>query len=155
MAIDLIMNKSKGYFDFEIANGDFKATYGLDSALLMSIYLDKRADKSEISRPELRRGWWGNLVNNFVNYEIGSKLWLLSQARKDNNTLNLVKTYAYDCLKWMIEDQIASKIDVSSSYQNESLILTIVIYRNQNIIISNVYVLWDNTLFIANNNYIN
>jgi phage gp46-like protein len=146
MATDIHFNKTKGYFDFDIAtNGDFVTTQGLDTALLMSIYVDKRAEPSEVPAPSMRRGWWGNLVGNYVNYQIGSKLWLLIQARKDNVTLNLAKTYTYDCLQWLIEDQLATRIEVSDYFLNDALLLKINIYKGQSIIFSNAYTLWNNT----------
>jgi phage gp46-like protein len=150
MTIDIHFNKDKGYFDFNFgSNGDFETTQGLDTSLLMSIYVDKRASSSEAPMPEMRRGWWGNLVGNYVNYEIGSKLWLLIQSRKNSSTLNLAKTYAFDCLKWMIEDQIVTRIEVTDSFSGSSLLLNVVLYRGQSIVFSNAYVLWNNTQRIS------
>ena len=146
MAIDIHFNKTKGYFDFDFAsNGDFETTAGLDTALLMSIYVDKRAEASEIPAPQMRRGWWGNLVGSYINYQIGSKLWLLMQARRNNVTLNLAKTYAFDCLQWLTEDQLATRINVTDNFLNNALELKITIYKGQSIVFSNAYILWFNT----------
>jgi phage gp46-like protein len=148
MAVDIHFNNSADYYDFSFSNGDFVLTEGLDTALLMSVYVDKRAEASEMPAPATRRGWWGNLVGDYINYQIGSKLWLLSQARKNNNTLNNAKTYAYDCLQWLIDDQYANRIEVTTSYLNNTLILNVKIYKGLNIIYSNSYILWNNTLEI-------
>ena len=146
MATDIHFNKTKGYFDFDFAStGDFITTQGLDTALLMSIYVDKRAASSEVPASELRRGWWGNLAGNYANYEIGSKLWLLMQARNNNETLNLAKTYTYDCLQWLIQDQLATRIEVVDNFVDLNLLLSIKIYKGQSIIFSNAYILWNNT----------
>ena len=39
----LIEQQSDGTFDIEFENGDFKSTTGLDTAIIMSLFIDKRA----------------------------------------------------------------------------------------------------------------
>ena len=142
---DILLNTDKGYYDISFTNGDFTMTKGMETALLMSVFGEKRAAPSEVPVPELRRGWWGNTVLGYDDYEIGSKLWLLMQARKNNQTLNLAKTYTYDCLQWLIQDQLANRIEVIDNFINSALLLKVVIYKGQSIVISNAYTLWNNT----------
>lgn len=142
---DILLNNDSGYYDISFTNGDFTMTRGLETALLMSVYCDKRADVSEIPAPELRRGWWGNTVLGYGNYEIGSKLWLLEQARKDNVTLGLAKTYTADCLQWLIVDNLAKEIRVDSSFIINGLKIEVDIVVSQNKTISESYELWQNT----------
>lgn len=148
MGYDIAFNSDKGYYDFNIVNGEIETTQGLDTAVLMSLFVDKRAAQSEVPRPELRRGWAGNLLSDYSNYEIGSKLWLLQQARRDNTTLNLIQTYTYDCLSWMLDDQLASKIEVKAEYIQNKLLLTVIIYKNQSVIFSRAFELWNNTRLV-------
>jgi len=145
---DLLLNNSKGYWDIDFENGDFALTEGLETALLMSIYVDKRAAASEVPRVQARRGWHGNLLSGFDTYEIGSKLWLLCQARRDQNTLNLTQTYTSDCLFWLVTDSIATKIETDASFIVNGVAVYVTIYRSQNEILNKSYILWNNTDFL-------
>ena len=48
-----------GIFDFDIdkATKDFKLTSGMDSALLISFFTERRARPDEVFQPHERRGW--------------------------------------------------------------------------------------------------
>jgi len=108
------------FFDFEIENGDFKFTQGLDSAILTSLFLEKRADKSEVPRPELRRGWIGNLSNQDPTFEKGSKLWQLEQARLNQDSLNKAVNEAQLSLQWLVDDGLYIEIRVSGEIRRAS-----------------------------------
>lgn len=136
---DLAWNKDKGYWDISFEDGDYKQTSFLDTAILMSLLIDKRASKSEVPSLQLRRGWWGNKVGDYPNYEIGSKLWLLSQSRLTQETLNLLKTYSYDCLTWLIDDGYVDRVETNASRISEGVFLTIILYVSQNIIFKKMY----------------
>ncbi len=142
---DILLNTNKGYHDIGFTNGDFTLTQGLETALLMSVYCEKRADASEVPASEMRRGWWGNLVLGYGDYEIGSKLWELEQARKDNVTLGLTKTYTVDGFQWLIADNLAKEIKVDSSFIVNGIQIEIDIVISQNKTISESYELWQNT----------
>jgi len=142
---DLLLNTDKDYYDISFVNGDFALTDGMETALLMSVFCEKRASASEIPAPELRRGWWGNTVYGFDNYEIGSKLWLLEQARRDNITLGLAKTFTADCFQWLIEDNNAQGINVDSSFIVNGIRIDVDIVISQNKTISKSFDLWQNT----------
>jgi phage gp46-like protein len=142
---DALLNNDKGYYDFSLENGDFKLTNGLETALFMSIFCEKRAAPSEMPAPETRRGWWGNTVLGYGNYEIGSKLWLLEQARKDNIVLGLSKTYVADGLQWLLEDNYAKNITINTSFIVDGIEIQIDIAISQNKTISNSFQFWQNT----------
>jgi phage gp46-like protein len=142
---DILLNNDAGYHDISFTNGDFTLTNGMETALLMSIYCEKRASESEIPAPEMRRGWWGNTVLGFGNYEIGSKIWLLEQARKDNITLGLSRTYSADSLQWLIEDNLAKDVTVDSSFIAGGISIDVDIAISLNKTISSSYELWQNT----------
>jgi phage gp46-like protein len=142
---DILLNNTNNYWDIDFTNGDFTMTRGLETAILMSIFVDKRAAANEVPRVDLRRGWQGNKLSGYDNYEIGSKLWLLFQSRNNQTTLNLINTYVVDCLSWLVVDNIATKIEVDSSFIPDGIQIDVTIYRSQNIIFSNSYALWNNT----------
>jgi phage gp46-like protein len=142
---DLSLNNNGSYLDISFTNGDFTLTKGLDTAIMMSLLVDKRAASFEVAEISRRRGWFGNKLGNFVNYEIGSKLWLLDQTRATTNTLNYAKTYSYDCLQWLLQDNIADRINVDAIYDNGSLKVIISIYKDQNLLYNKGVYLWKQT----------
>jgi len=133
--IDIALVKSVNeYFDIAFAdNGDFVLTEGLDTALAMSVLEQRRADASEVVRPELRRGWWGNTLNDLA-FEIGSKLWLLSQARKTQSTLTSAEDYAQNALEWMVGDGIIDDVNVIAYFENNTMFIKIDILKQNNLI---------------------
>lgn len=145
--IDVDLQKTDdGYYDIAFGDdGDFVKTEGFDTAIKMSLMCERRADASEIPSAEYRRGWLGNVQLGFDNFQVGSKLWLLSQARADQDTLNNSVTYTQECLQWMIDTSLIDKIDVFAEYRNDSLILKINFIRFQNIVLSKYYDVWNNT----------
>jgi phage gp46-like protein len=145
---DILLNSDNGYLDFSIENGDFKMTGGFETAIIMSILCEARALASEVPTAELRRGWWGNLVGDFANYEIGSKIWLLYQSKRTPDTLALIKTYAINALQWMINDGYIDKIDADSSFIEDGIFLIIKLYRSQNLVDSVGFKIWEQTNLI-------
>jgi phage gp46-like protein len=145
MPKDILLNKDSGYLDIGFTNGDLTLTSGFETALVMSLFCEKRATVAEVPRLELRRGWWGNTVSDYSNYEIGSKLWLLDQSRNDPTALNLAKTYSADGLSWLLTDKYCTKIEVESNYVINNLEITITLYRSNNVTINSSYKIWDNT----------
>lgn len=82
--VDLAYEKtSDGIYDL-IVNADSRdldVTDGLDSALFVSLFSDRRAYEDEIADPMLRRGWIGDLVSRVPGDRHGSGLWLYEQRR--------------------------------------------------------------------------
>jgi phage gp46-like protein len=113
-------------YDINILNGDIETTATFDTNLQVSLLAERRADPSEVAIPEKRRGWFGNELSEIVGFEIGSKLWLLEQARRTQTTLNLAINYAIESLQWMIEDNLIENFEVSGEFSgNFGIILTI------------------------------
>ena len=109
---DILLEKnSLGYYDIDFDDdGDFVTTDGLDTAIIMSILCEKRADKSEITRPEFRRGDWSDELNDVTDYEVGSKFWLLYVARADEEALNFGIDVINEGLQWMIDDKLIKEV---------------------------------------------
>lgn len=120
-AIDLkLTNVSESteiqYLDVSIGDsGDFDLEDGLDSSIMVSLFSDSRATSEEIQDPILRKGWWGNEVSEFPGHLIGSKLWLLDQARVTASTVRLTKAYMEECLAWLVKDKYVASIAVESA----------------------------------------
>ena len=117
-------DEQKGYYDIVFdEQGNLVLENSLDNAINMSLFCDARADISEVQVPELRRGWWGNELNE-NNRIIGSKLWLLKQRRATFNTLNSARDYCKNALQHLVDENYVKSIEVTTSYSdNNSKIL--------------------------------
>lgn len=143
--IALFQDKSTGLYDVEFANGDFVTVDSFDTSLTVSLMADARASSSQVPRAELRRGWWGNQFNDDPSFEVGSKLWLLSQARKTQDTLNSAIDFAKNALQWVINDNHAKGINVTGKPTDTGIQLTVVIDRGASTTETKYYDLWNNT----------
>lgn len=152
--VDITLKKTdtRTYYDLDIVSGDLQTTEGFESALNMSILCERRASASEVPSPVNRRGWLGNEALDVADFEIGSKLWLLSQARANNVTRGNAVTYTKDATQWFIDDNDLDKINVSAQFgetfgvNGVPLELGIDLIRSQDIVLSKNYKLWDNTI---------
>ncbi len=96
-------------FDFQIgADGDIVTEDFLDTAFLVSLFTDRRAEPHEVPSPQHRRGWVGDLEN--PEDPIGSTLWLLDQSRDKLETSAQAGDAASAALEWMVQDEIATSI---------------------------------------------
>ena len=102
-------------FDFAYNNGDLIREKGLETAVLISLFTDRRAndDDNLINQGEYR-GWWGDAL---TDDKIGSRLWLIRSQKATNQNVVLAKEYIIEALQWMIDDGVASKIEVETEKQ--------------------------------------
>jgi len=145
---DLKIINNQGIYDISIAaNGDLATDDSFDTALLMSLFVDRRADSSEVPVPELRRGWWGNLLNDIPDDENGSKLWLFDQARLTQNDVNKLDDEGNNAVQWLRDDNLVENIKTSINYDNNngSATLTITYDIKNSATESRAYELWKNT----------
>lgn len=140
----------KDFFDIGIASsGDFQLEDGFDTNLIMSLFCERRAAPYEVSTPQYRRGWWGNTTSDVQGFEIGSKLWLLDQARLTTGTVRLSEQYAYEGLKWLVSDGYLAGLSVSATPTiNEDtpyISLQIILTRSDNTVEYKYFSVWEAT----------
>jgi len=142
-----VKSTDRGDFDISIdpATGDLLATEGFDTSLKMSLFEERRADRQEMIPSERRRGWWANELFDEAAFEIGSKLWLIDQARLNQETLNRAIDYARQALQWLINDNHVEAVEVSGRLEPETIILEIVLLRNGSKVDSFSFDIWSNT----------
>lgn len=106
--------------DLLFENNDLTMDSGLNTAVIVSLFTDRRADKNDIL-PDFdskdRRGWWGDLTTDFPNDKIGSRVWLLERSKTLPEVLEKVKVYCFEALQWMIDDGVVAKIEVEVERQ--------------------------------------
>lgn len=88
-------------------------TDSLSRAVVISLFTWQRASQSDEVDNDQRMGWWGDTFAENKGDKIGSKLWLLLRQKITEETLNRAQEYAYESLKWLIDDGICSDITVN------------------------------------------
>jgi len=141
----------EGDFNFLDDIQDLESDEGLETAIIISLFTDRRAlsddplpDPNSIDR----RGWWGDLVSPAVEGDqIGSKLWLLERSKTLESVLQRAQEYAQESLQWLIDDQVAAKVAVSAQRQgvvgNDRLALGVEVHKKDgNVIALNFEAQW-------------
>lgn len=128
---DIALIIKNNCFDINILNGDLEADDGLETAVAISLFTDKRVTNEEL--PDLatsKRGWWGDMYPDVDQDKIGSRLWTLEREKRTIETLRKSEDYSREALSWLLEDSVADSIDVKSEYNtNNFLIINIDISR--------------------------
>jgi phage gp46-like protein len=129
--------------DFQLdANGDIKTEDFFDTSLLYSIFGERRASPDEVTDARRRRGW----IGNGPDFENGSKIWLLSQARLTRSNLNRLQDETFKALQWLVDDGFAVSIDqVTATLSNGKVLLDITIRRSRDKVVRRSFELWDKT----------
>lgn len=104
-----------GLGTIEVEDGDLIRDAGLETAILLSIFTDKRATQEavEIAGVSDLRGWWGDGFSGIAGDQIGSFLWLLERAKIVPQMLTQAESYIRDALAWMLEDGLVKSISAS------------------------------------------
>jgi phage gp46-like protein len=99
--------------DLAIAGGGLVMDGGLTTAVMMSLFTDRRADADDPIDPLTddgdRRGWPGDLLNE-PGDRIGSRIWLLRRAKLTEETRALLELYAAEALQWLVDDGVADTV---------------------------------------------
>lgn len=105
--------------DLVLAGQDLLRDDGLESAVLLSLFTDKRARPEQLrpdDDPSDLRGYWGDVAPAAESDSTGSLLWLLKREKQAPETLARAQQYARDALAWLVDDKIASGVTVATSY---------------------------------------
>ncbi len=126
-------------------NGDFLLEDTFDTNIAISLLSDARADQSEVSQPERRRGFWADevLFPDDPNQNFGSKLWLI-QGRRTQNNLNKAIDFANVSLQWLVQNNHVKSLDIQGIFIENGIELTINYVVNDNVVNKLSYQLWLN-----------
>ena len=113
----------EGEFEFDSDIQDLTSDEGLETAVIISLFSDRRAKPDDPlpdpNNPD-RRGWWGDLASPDVEGDqIGSRLWLLERSKTLDSVLVQAKEYAQEALQWLIEDKVAARVVAETERQND------------------------------------
>ena len=138
-----------GKWDIVIGdNGDISSDDSWDTDIYIALFADRRADKSEIAAPERRRGWAGDEYSTETDYYIGSKLWLLEQARLTSKTVAKAKNYVHTALSVFVDRGRCQRVGVAArTIRLETLEITAKFYVDENLIKSYTFRMWENSKY--------
>lgn len=102
-------------FDILLDGFDLASHDGLKTAVLMSLFTDRRAGADDVLPDNTRdlRGWWADGFAEISDDKIGSRRWLLSRAKLTAETLKRLKDYDTEALQWLIDDGVAKAVNVT------------------------------------------
>lgn len=83
----------------------------LTRAVINSLFSWRRASDDDELPGTSRHGWWGDTFS--VSDQFGSRLWLLSRSKVNEETSKKAQEYAEEALAWLIEDGVAAAVNVT------------------------------------------
>lgn len=128
---DIAIRWMNDHGDVVVAGADLLADDGLETAVLLSIALDRRADDDDgLADDADPKGWWGDSYADTPGDRIGSKLWLLKREKQLPSVALKVQEYAEQALQWLIDDGVASGVVCDAEWiADYTLGLTVTISR--------------------------
>ena len=122
----VILNEN-GLLDFDLGATGIRQDLTLETAYLLSILTDRRADvDDELPFPEEpgllppdRRGYVGDILDEKGRL-IGSKLWLLSREITSEKTRRRAERYVRESVQWAIDDGYVSENTINAFYDREN-----------------------------------
>ncbi len=130
--MDAKLSFKNGGFDLSVVGGGLEVDNGLETAVILSLFCDRRADPGDVlpDNSNDRRGWWADAFAEVEGDKIGSKLWLLSREKHLPSVARRAETYAAEALQWLIDDGIAGAVKVTAEwYRADVLALGVEITR--------------------------
>ena len=145
MTTDVILNKDRGYYDFDwTESGDISTGEVFDTAILMSIFEEQRATATEIPDARSRRGWQGN--ESTPGFDQGSKFWLFEQERITGSMLAELGVVIRNGQQWFIDDGIAVNVEVEQPIFKNGKVGTFINFgRDGSPVDRRFFEIWDNT----------
>lgn len=128
----LAWDEQQGAADLALIDGDLASDAGLETAVLLSIFTDRRAQPDDVppsGDPADRRGWWADELADVEGDLIGSRLWLLDRSVNNNETARRAEEYVREALAWMVDDRVVSSIDVQIDTTPTGLLIGLTLQR--------------------------
>lgn len=120
--------------DLRLLNGDLWRDGGLETAIVISLFTDRRASPTDVlpdASPD-RRGWWADGVPEIQGDEIGSLLWLLAREKQQQTVVERAREYAEAALKWLVDDRVADRVEVTAEIVRPGFLgIQVIVWRPQ------------------------
>lgn len=147
---DVVLKRdADGIYDLALdgPTSDLATTQGYETALMCSLFSDRRAAADEVGDPFKRRGWIGNLVADTPGDNYGSGLWLYEQRRGTQEVCTALAQEARTSLSWMIDESLVSTVSPTFTYDpaKRRMVLNIVESAIQGGVLRRTFEIWDAT----------
>lgn len=147
---DVLMEQGEdGIYDLVIdeASGDFATTGGLETAILCSLFSDRRAEADEVADPWKRRGWIGNLLADTPADNYGSGLWLYEQRRATEDVRAALRLEVIQSLQWLVAAGLAVAIDALIAYNpaKRRVVITVFVTDKLGGVSQHSHTIWSRT----------
>lgn len=108
-------------FDLALDGADLARESGLRSAVVLSLFLDRRADNDDLPEGDSNdlRGWWADAL---TDKPVGSKLWLLRRSKQTDNVAQRAREYAEEALAWLIDDRMVTRVTVQADWVRQGVL---------------------------------
>ena len=117
---DIALILKDNCFDINVKDGDLEADGGLQTAVSISLFTDRRVNDEQLpDLAESKRGWWGDMFPEIDQDKIGSRLWTLEREKRTTQTLRRFEDFCEEALEWLLDDGVASTISVVASYNSD------------------------------------
>ena len=114
-----LFNQSGYFYDFNIEeSGNVTKGSEVESAVIISIFTDRRADDIDEVLDGNYKGWWGD---TYQQTKIGSRLWTLKRKKATIQTLILAREILEECLQWLVDDGVAKKVEVFNEWSSVNI----------------------------------
>ncbi|GAA4651673.1 phage GP46 family protein [Kistimonas scapharcae] len=118
-----------GGFDLLLSDADLARDDSLETAVIVSLFTDRRAEPGDVATGLDPRGWWGDSFQDGDD-RIGSRLWLLGREKLLPETAERARGYAREALQWLLDDGVAARVQVTAELQRpDRLALQVAIER--------------------------
>lgn len=97
--------------DFVVSGGDLEADRDLETAVLISLFTDRRASSDDVvpDGSDDLRGCW---MDAYTDMPLGSRIWLLKREKIIPSTVAALKEYVKEALQWLLDNHIAQDLSV-------------------------------------------
>jgi phage gp46-like protein len=121
---DVALTYLNGIIDLDFGDGGTAIDDGMRTAVIISLFSDRlaEADDDLPDGGQGRRGWWGDIYPQVEEDLIGSRLWLLSRSKQMASVLRRAETYAREALQWMLDDGVATLVEVAAENPIDGLL---------------------------------
>jgi phage gp46-like protein len=118
-------------FSWNVAAPGLAQDDGLETAVILSLFSDRRANADDVlPSGDDRRGWWADTYADVEGDRWGSRLWLLDRSKQMPDILRKAEEYAREALQWLIEDRIVLTVQCAAEVVRDGVMgLTVTITR--------------------------
>ncbi len=128
---DFALVQNGAVIDMAVVNGDILGDDGLQTAISLSLFMDRRAtdDDAKLHGITHRRGNWADSIDP-QRHQRGSWLWLYERATLVSRSASAISREAKRALAWMVKDGILGSVDCNvARLDNRGYTLQITITR--------------------------